>query len=387
MNRTYQLQNGTDVPDLSGHQPPAIRKKLLNWYSQHRRPLPWRLKWETHRDPYHVWVSEIMLQQTLIRVVIPVYERFLEAFPDPASLARADEAQIRTQVRGLGYYRRFSLLHKGVRQILEQSGSSSGSSASDRMNWPETFGGWKAISGVGDYTAAAIGSICFGLPKGAVDGNVERILCRLLDIRLPVGLARLKKHFQSMMDQMICQHSPGDFNQAMMELGQHICRPQQPLCAQCPLVSVCQANKNQSVSLAPAPKIRQTPGDVHLRLTIIRDGSRYALLKRPADARFLKATEGFRTEIYGADGVNPDGRLSCPRIPQPKQLLGTVRHHITHHRIKADVFLIKPGISAQADPRFHWYPREAIEEKLLSNLDRKAWTLYLDSDLSGIRAV
>lgn len=194
--------------------------KLLAWYRKQDRPLPWRVLWKIHRDPWHIWVSEIMLQQTLIKSVMPVYERFLKQFPSPLALAEAPQEDVRLAVRGLGYYRRFDFLHKACRQLQME-----------KKPLPASYEGWLELPGIGPYTAAAMASITLGLPHGVVDGNVERVFCRLLDIRTEPNLPALKKRFKKIMDD-ICQiGSAGDVNQAVMELGQLICTPSSPLCS------------------------------------------------------------------------------------------------------------------------------------------------------------
>ena len=370
----------------AGFSSNQIQDNLISWFHSHRRELPWRINWDRYQDPYHVWVSEIMLQQTLIRVVVPVYKRFLLVFPDPVTLARADEDEVRTTVRGLGYYRRFALLQKGARQLVEASGLSLSSATGanrrrpnkallrEKIRWPETWSGWKEIAGVGDYTAAAVGSICFGVSKGVVDGNVERVLCRLFDIRLPPNLPALKKRFQLLMDEMISREFPGDFNQGMMELGQHVCLSIRPVCGSCPLAGFCLARKNQALELSPAPKIRKAPQKVQMRLTIFRKGSLYGLLRRPSDARFLKSAEGFYTEIFAKRRFAWDGGVAGELVIRGRSL-GKIRHSITHHKIEAEVVLLELRVEQAVPLSFRWIPRHLVERSLISNLDRKAWVL------------
>ena len=173
------IESIDDVQNLSIDFNKALfTKRLVSWYQENKRDLPWRLRWRKNQDPYEVWVSEIMLQQTVIKAVIPAYERFLKCFPDVHSLANANEDDVRLASRGLGYYRRFKLMHQGAKYL----------SLNPEKLWPQTFAQWKEISGIGDYTAAAISSICFDDCSPVVDGNVERVFCRLFDIRLEPNL-------------------------------------------------------------------------------------------------------------------------------------------------------------------------------------------------------
>lgn len=352
-------------------KPVALRAPLLDWYRQRNRQLPWRELWRQHADPYHIWVSEIMLQQTVIKAVLPVYARFLAIFPSIRLLAAADEEAVRQAVRGLGYYRRFRLMHAAARQLVSQGGA-----------WPTTYESWKALPGIGDYTAAAISSIAFNDAAAVVDGNVERVFCRLLDVREPPNQPALKKEFKRLAQEFLDPQSPGDFNQALMELGQTICTPTSPNCSQCPLQSGCLADQRGSQALAPAAKHKPTRRDETLRLLIVQQGSRFALWQRPDSARFLKGTWGFLTARQGDNGqFADDGSMANQHLAG--QPIARVRHSITNHRIAAQVEVLTvsarpPGkATALLPPGGRWYEQLQVEETLVSNLDRKAWKAYL----------
>ena len=190
---------------------PRLHETLLGRFDESARALPWR---ET-RDPYAVWVSEIMLQQTRVETVVPYYERFLARFPTPYSLAEADEDTVLAHWSGLGYYRRARLLHAGVREVVAQYGGAVPEDAEARL----------ALPGVGRYTAGAIGSIAFDKPEPVVDGNVTRVLARLLRIDTPVGTTRTPKRLWEEAERLVPTERPGDFNQALMELGATVCTP------------------------------------------------------------------------------------------------------------------------------------------------------------------
>ncbi len=331
-----------------------FRDAISSWYKKTSKPLPWRLLWKKKRDPYHVWISEIMLQQTTMKVVLPAYERFIKKYPDVFSLASASEEEVLQYVRGLGYYRRFRLMHCASKRL-----------ASVPFRWPKTYSDWKELPGIGDYTAAAISSIAFGERKGVVDGNVERVSCRIFDIRLPSNSVGLTKDFQTFMDELTKVGVPGDLNQAMMELGQTICLYSSPLCSECPVKFSCLSFKRGSQSLAPQPKEgRKSPVKVALELYVLKKGSRFGLIKRSLKEQFLPGTRGF--PFFKKEKKSRS--LGSPRK------IGSFRHTITHHQIKVDVMIIEE-FSKLKLKEITWHGTKDLEKKLLSNLDRKAWQL------------
>jgi A/G-specific adenine glycosylase len=195
------------------------RESLLSWYDRNRRPLPWR----SDRDPYRVWISEIMLQQTRVSAVLEHYRRFLQRFPTVQKLAASREESVLAAWSGLGYYRRARMMHAAAKAIVKQH----------RGKFPGSLAELRALPGVGRYTAAAIASIAFNVPEAVVDGNVERVLERACG----GGLA--EKDFWETAQALLCRTRPGDFNQAMMELGATVCLPRQPRCSRCPVFNLC----------------------------------------------------------------------------------------------------------------------------------------------------
>jgi A/G-specific adenine glycosylase len=363
------LKKSTDkiVENASTHLVDGLffSKKILAWYRSQERPLPWRVLWAKHRDPWHIWVSEIMLQQTLIKSVIPVYERFLVQYPSWAALAVAPQEDVRLAVRGLGYYRRFDLLHKACRVLQGES-----------KTLPTSHVAWLELPGIGPYTAAAIASITLNLPHGVVDGNVERVFCRLLDIRTEPNLPALKKQFKKAMDEICHLGSAGDVNQAVMELGQTICTPTNPVCEKCPLQQICRAYSQSSQALAPAAKTKQAPIDVKLRLEIVHSVDHVELFLRPNDATFLKGTWGFPTFRLHDTRWQSDGQ--SPRGPSPakRKAIGSIKHSITKHRITAEVE-VHAGRKLTESQQTRLLAFKDVEKNLVSNLDRKAWNLFL----------
>ncbi|MHC4341835.1 MAG: A/G-specific adenine glycosylase, partial [Planctomycetota bacterium] len=208
------------------------RRRLLAWYRRRRRDLPWR----GTRDPYAVWVSEIMLQQTRVAAVIPYYQRFLKRFPDVKALARARPDSVLALWSGLGYYRRARMLHAAAKEVA-------------RRGFPKDAAGWRELSGVGEYTAAAVASIVFGERIAVVDGNVERVICRLKAHR-----ERNRKRIRAAAQAWLSARVPGDHNQAVMELGATVCTPRRPACDVCPMRAACCGRSEPE--RYPAPKRR-----------------------------------------------------------------------------------------------------------------------------------
>ena len=343
---------------------------LVKWYQKNKRPLPWRVLWKKSKDPYHIWVSEVMLQQTVISVVIPKYHEFLKEFPSIHELASGSEAEVKKAVRGLGYYRRFSFLHQGAKQLVARS------EGSKSPVWPKDFKSWKELPGVGDYTAAAVSSIAFNEAEAVVDGNVERVFCRLFDIRLPPNLPALKRGFKKLGNFCIDRKYPGDFNQGIMELGQLVCTPSEPSCDICPVNTWCLARKNNSTGVSPSAKIKKESVNLDMNLIIFRKQGKIGLLKRPNSAKFLKDTEGFLTLVKRGKSYIPDGGKSPYQEYAKLKSLGVVSHSITNHRLKVKVSCGEPHQVPQGR-QIEWLNSPQVEERLIANLDRKAWNLFL----------
>lgn len=227
-----------------------LRSRLLAWYDKARRDLPWRRT----RDPYAIWVSEIMCQQTRVDTVIPYYERFLKRFPTLRSLAKADEDEVLSLWSGLGYYRRARLLHKGVREVVSEYGAKMPVDPAQRLSLP----------GIGRYTAGAIGSIAFDQEEPIVDGNVMRVLSRLFAIDSPLGRRDTEKKLWELAQDLVRGERPGDFNQAMMELGATVCTPTSPSCSACPVRTQCAAYKDNRVHELPVVPAKKAPKKLDL---------------------------------------------------------------------------------------------------------------------------
>ncbi len=206
---------------------------LLAWYQQNKRDLPWRHT----KDPYKIWLCEIIMQQTRIAQGLEYYNRFVKTFPSPHSLAQASEDQVLKLWQGLGYYSRARNLHAAAKSM--------------KGKFPTTYEGVRALKGVGDYTAAAICSIAYDMPYAVVDGNVYRVLSRVFEIATPIDSTEGKKQFTALAQELLDQQHPGDFNQAMMDFGALVCTPQAPQCAQCPFNKICKARRKNLVEQLP----------------------------------------------------------------------------------------------------------------------------------------
>lgn len=307
-----------------------------------------------------------MLQQTTIQAVLPAYSRFLEAFPNVYRLAHGTEDEIRAAARGLGYYRRFRMMHEASKILTKDM-----TSEKDPVPWPEDFKNWKELPGIGDYTAAAISSIAFGFPKAVVDGNVERVMCRLFDLQVVPDM-KWKKVFQGVGDKLIPHDAPSEFNQGLMELGQSICTKQNPKCSICPVQSFCAAYALGTQSLAPAPKQAMVFEDVKIHLYILEKRGRLGLLERKSSARFLKGSWSFPNAI---EMKNKSLAWETNEVSTSKAVaLGSVKHSITKHKIE----VLVSRLSCKEDVEgLRWVSEAEIEEKLVSNMDRKALHLFL----------
>ena len=244
----------------------SFREKLLAWYDAHKRDLPWIRT----QDPYKIWISEIMLQQTRVDTVIPYYERFLDWFPTVAELALAPEEKLLKAWEGLGYYSRVRNMQQAAQQIIENHGGV----------FPSSFDEISKLKGIGPYTAGAIASIAFGLPEPAVDGNVMRVLARLFEVDYDIGVPTNRKIFQAMMEILIDPDRPGDFNQALMDLGSDIESPVNPRPEESPVKEFSAAYQHGTMDRYPIKGPKKKPLPVYLTAFIIKDSQGRYLLEK-----------------------------------------------------------------------------------------------------------
>jgi len=288
-----------------------------------------------------------MLQQTRAQTVIPYYEKFLERFPTPDALAEATETELLRSWSGLGYYRRARNLQSAARQIVKSGG------------FPRDYDAIRELPGVGAYTAAAVGSIAFGIGRAVVDGNVMRVIARLTGDASDIGAAATRSRFETVAEELLDRRDPGRFNQAMMELGATICLPRNPLCLLCPVSGDCRAREQGQQSQLPVKLRRIEPVRVQTRLLYIERAGKILLWKREADSARLN---GFWELPLAED------------LPKAKQqeALGSFRHSITNHNY---TFTVAKATLARAASRFEWVERTDLKRLPLSTTTRKAFAL------------
>ncbi|MBE6590354.1 MAG: A/G-specific adenine glycosylase [Ruminococcaceae bacterium] len=345
---------------------PHAVEALLAWYREHRRALPWR---ET-RDPYRIWISEIMLQQTRVEAVKPYYARFLAAAPTPAALASLDEAALFKLWEGLGYYSRAKNLHRAAVAVTEQYGG----------EMPRTYEELRALAGVGDYTAGAIASIAYDVRVPAVDGNVLRVLSRLCASGADILDEKTKKRFREELLPVI-PAAAGDFTQSLIELGATLCGPNtEAQCERCPLADVCEAHRTGLTGELPVRRAKK-PRRVEARtVLLVRDGARTLLSKRPPKGLLAGLYELPNVEGHlDTDGVIAFVRalgaepLRVRRIEDAKHIFS----HIEWHMIAYDVTLSSDFDGLRGDGRYFLAENSAISEHYAIPSAFGAYTKYL----------
>ena len=338
--------------------PKLLTEHLLAWYDSNRRDLPWRLD----RDPYRIWVSEIMLQQTRVEAVIPYYQKFLQRFPDIAALAAAPEEEVLAYWQGLGYYSRARNLQQGVREVMSRYDG----------QVPDTAQAVRELPGIGAYTAGAILSIAHNKPEPAVDGNVLRVISRLYRIEDSVDQTRIKNKIETLVRQMMEQTERyGDFTQALMELGALVCTPKKPLCSRCPVQHHCRAHRADTVEFRPLPNGKQKKIDIVMACAILRHQEKFFIQQRLTE------------DIWGGLWEFPGGRLEEGEQPLQAairevaeetgwrvadlQAFDTVVHHYTRYRVTLHGFIgelaaapMPPALSAAQ--QYAWVNMEELAQ-------------------------
>jgi A/G-specific adenine glycosylase len=308
---------------------PTLARDLLLWYDVHKRDLPWRQT----QDPYSVWVSEVMLQQTQVATVRGYYERWMARFPTVAALATAREDDVLHAWQGLGYYSRARNLQKGAKAVVADHGG----------RVPRTVPLLLSLPGVGPYSAGAIASIAHGERAAIVDGNVVRVLCRFFGLRGDPTRAPLKAELWRLAEAAVPATRPGDFNQAMMELGATVCTPRGPACGQCPVAKACVAQKTALVeSLPELPKRRATVAVPRAAAVVFR-GERVLVVKAEADApRWAGMWQFPSSDVARAEAASVAAERAVRDAVGLTVSVGestfTVHHSVTHHRITLEVF-------------------------------------------------
>lgn len=321
---------------------PRVSTLLLDWYGRGHRNLPWR----NTADPYRIWVSEIMLQQTRAPAVLPYYHRFLARFPNVATLAAAEEDDVLAAWSGLGYYSRARNLRRAAQQVAAGG-------------FPRDYDGLRALPGIGDYTAAAVASIAFGQAVAVVDGNVLRVVARVENDAADIARPRTRERFRAVAQGWLDARRPAAFNQALMELGATVCLPRNPLCARCPIAALCLAREAGTAAQLPVKLRGNAPIRIDGVLLVVRHGGRVLLRRREAA---LRRMAGFW------DLPTPE---DLPRARAGKQL-GEFRHTITHYHY---AFMVQAARARAPGAAFRWFAPAQFTGIPLSTTARKGLKL------------
>ena len=318
----------------------ALRARLLDWYDRYRRDLPWRAKAGTRADPYRVWLSEIMLQQTTVPHATPYFLAFTARWPTVADLASAADGEVMAAWAGLGYYARARNLLACARVVAaDHAGAFPGDEAALR-----------ALPGVGDYTAAAVAAIAFDRPANAVDGNVERVMARLFAVETPLPAA--KSELKRLAGDLVAADRPGDWAQALMDLGSGVCRPKSPLCDLCPLSADCRARATRAPETYPRRTAKSArPHRYGVAWRMIREGE-VALVRRPPRG-LLGGMLALPTTDWRAEPFTTADALAAAPMAANWIEVGSVEHVFTHFSLTLRVF--EARVEA-ADPAWVWTP-------------------------------
>jgi len=344
----------------TSHERKQIRSALLRWYRLHARLLPWRAT----NSPYAIWVSEVMLQQTQVATVIPYYRRFLRRFPTLAHLAQAPLERVLEVWSGMGYYRRARHLHRAARTINEKFGG----------RFPQNYEQARALPGIGDYTARAILSIAYKQPYAVLDGNVARVIARLLALQGHLPQSPFRRAVQSELERLLSRRQPGNSNQSLMELGQTVCLPRTPSCPACPLRTWCRAHQLGKPESYPAPRPRRAGESRHLAAAVIRRGSKVAMV-RGLDEGLLEDLWNFPAALGNS---RPEAlcrlqeKLSAlvPGSAVTRRPAGKLRHRITYRAIRVQVYPAEAPPAASGDS-LRWFPVTSLPQGAISQLARK----------------
>lgn len=319
----------------------AFAHTLLQWYRENGRSLPWR---ET-RDAYAIWLSEVILQQTRIQQGLDYWLRFMQRFPVVADLAAADEDEVLRLWQGLGYYSRARNLYAAAKQIVELG------------RFPETLEEIKRLKGVGDYTAAAIGSIAFGLPVAAVDGNVYRVLARYFGISTPINSTEGKKLFAAMAQDLLPSDQAATYNQAIMDFGAIQCTPQSPRCLLCPINETCEALRTGQVESLPVKLKTVKVTERQMSYVYLRWQGKTCIRRRGKGDIWQGLWEPPTLDVVQAVG-----------LPTGKQLCKQVKHVLTHRILYADFYFLEVDLQPQLPADYRWIEESDIDQYALPRL-------------------
>lgn len=358
-------------PKDSKSKPHPATLLLLQWYGQNKRELPWRQS----RDPYKIWLSEIILQQTRVEQGLPYYERFVERFPEVQQLAAADMQEVAKLWQGLGYYSRAQNLHHAAFQVCEEFGAI----------FPSDYDSLIKLKGVGDYTASAIASIAGGEIVPALDGNAFRVFSRLFDIHEPIDKPASRAIFRESALAMMEGVPPGDFNQAVMDLGATLCKPHNPICNSCPVRDFCPSKSGEWKKLpVKNPKNKAREMQIHYLIfshdmrVLMQQRGKKGLWKNLCDFPAISKTPISEDQNFSADfkeklnEIWGEKQIKKVRF-EPENCGITVSHLLTHRKIKAEFWRIKmmgkcPEAAATS---FFWIPEEDVEKQAIPKILEK----------------
>lgn len=365
----------------------SFRQKLLTWYDANKRDLPWRRS----KNPYHIWVSEIMLQQTRVDTVIPYYERFLDWFPTVESLANAPEERLLKAWEGLGYYSRVRNMQTAAQQIMSEF----------EGEFPSTYEGISSLKGIGPYTAGAISSIAFNLPQPAVDGNVMRVLARLFEVNHDIGNPSNRKIFQAMMEVMIDPDRPGDFNQALMDLGSDIEAPVNPRPEESPVKEFSAAYQHGTMDRYPIKAPKKKPIPIYLKALVVQNNQGQFLLEKNESENLLAGfwhfplieVDDFSDQTQDLDLFSQVAEPILELGPSPQESFEQdydlevdwqdlrfeeVKHIFSHRKWHIQIIAGRVAETQEyADREVLWLSPEEFSNYPLAKPQQKIWQAYL----------
>jgi A/G-specific adenine glycosylase len=355
----------------------SLQRNLLAWFAEHRRALPWRAS----RDPYRIWIAEIMLQQTRIAAVLPYYDRFLAAFPTVEALAAANIDDVLRLWSGLGYYSRARNLHRAAQEIVTQHGSV----------FPRTLNAALALPGIGQYTAAAVLSIAYDAPLAVLDGNVARVLARLGAVGGDLREARRWAALQRTAEGLLAPHAAGDWNQALMELGEIVCTPRNPCCGQCPVAKPCRARALALTGSIPAPRRKRAPVSVRIAAAILHDPQGRVLLVRDPGAHdgvlfsrmwqfpAVEVIEHAASELAAHLKKTLGVEVASPALEK----LPAARHGVTYRNVSLLPFLARVA-ELPKRKRTKILPLDRLGSLPISSATRKIAAAFSDSRVKSV---
>jgi A/G-specific adenine glycosylase len=372
------------MPRHSSQTLNPLQDKLLKWYKQNKRRLPWRVP---GLSPYAVWVSEIMLQQTRVETVIPYYEKWMRTFPTVQALAQAPEQAVLNAWEGLGYYSRARNFHKAAKRVVGEYGG----------QLPRDLGELRKLPGIGRYTAGALASIIFGMDEPALDGNLKRVYARLFDVSEPVDSPAGEKILWELAKENLPEGKAADFNQALMDLGSMICLPKNPRCLLCPVMVECKARQNGTQDVRPVKRPKKdVPQYVHAAAIIVRRiarerrsfGRQSPKGANPPHAKVLLAQRP-STGLLGGMWEFPNGRVDATRNPARelakvvksgyslrvrvthKVPLGIFHHAYTHFKVTVHAFMCEPSSEDFTAKNQKWVAVKDLNKYPMGKIDRQ----------------